>query len=129
MSWFEWATAGDKLVGVLLGLMGLLAAIARWFWSRVSSRVSDGVSGLAAGHSEIARRLTDVESDLSEMRGDMGRLRSRVGTIEARLDTLATAKDVAELSVAIARQTGVLEQQGTQLTVLYKAAWEASRGK
>ncbi|KAF0674373.1 hypothetical protein PMES_03326, partial [Profundibacterium mesophilum KAUST100406-0324] len=49
-------------------------------------------------------------------------------TIEARLDTLATSKEVSELSVAIARQTGVLEQQGTQLTVLYKAAWEASKG-
>ncbi|KAF0674371.1 hypothetical protein, partial [Profundibacterium mesophilum] len=107
MSWLEWATAGDKLVGLLIGLMGLLAAAARLFWGRVSSRVSEGVSGLAAGHSDIARRLSDVETDLNEMRGDMGRLRTRVGTIEARLDTLATSKEVSELSVAIARQTGV----------------------
>ena len=129
VSWLEWMTTGDKLVGLLLGVVAFLAMLGRWFWSRVSTRVSEGVSDLRSGHSDIARRLSDVEEDISGLKNDVGRMRGRIGTIEARLDTLATAKDLAELSVQIARQTGILEQQGTQLTVLYKAAWEASKGR
>ncbi|AXI50405.1 hypothetical protein [Sulfitobacter sp. SK025] len=128
MDWFSWFSEGQKLLGFIVLIVTSLAAVGRWFWGRVSTRVNDGMSGLQVGHQSIEKRLVAVEGSLGKVNDDLGRVRVRMSTIESRIDLLATAREQHDLAILVARIGASQEAQGNMVRMLYEAAQRAGKG-
>lgn len=129
MEWIDWVLTGDKLLGVILGLIALLAGVARWFWKRVSSHVSVGVSGLQKGHEAILGRLDAVEADITVVRQDQQNLGKRVFGVERSLETVARQADVAALTAELRGVVGELKQLSGMTHSLRESAYRVAEGK
>jgi len=127
LSWIEWILTGDKLLGVVVGLVALLGALGRWFWRRVSTQVSEGVSRLSDGHTDIKRRLEAVEGEVKSLTVDVGALQGRMGTMEHRFDTLATSRELHDLALLVTKIGANSEAQSNMVRILYAAADRAGQ--
>lgn len=116
----EWLSSGDKALGLLIATIGLLGGLGRWFWGRVSKRVSEGVSGLTVGHNDITRRLAAVEGDVKGLHDDMRRVEKQMSGVEHRLHSLASKQDLNALAITLAKVEATGDATSQKVDSLYR---------
>jgi predicted nuclease with TOPRIM domain len=123
----SWITFGEALFAFLMGIIGAIVALQKWFWGRVNSNVSASMSSLVKGHESIVKRLDTVEGSMGQVREDLERMRGRMNKIETRIESLATKTDLHELTVQVARFGAGVEAQANMTRMLYEAAQRAEK--
>lgn len=128
MTILDWLKSTEIIIGlVMLACGGIAGALA--YWDRRARRYFDGKAmGLKNTALSQDRRLEHVETSLKDIDGDLERLKIRMSQVESSLERLAgLPSDLNQVSISLARVTAILEQQSNQITILYRAAWEASK--
>lgn len=118
---------GEAFLAFCLALIAVLGVLGRWFWGRINSHVTAGVSDLTAGHRNIESRLEHVEEVVGGVRADLEKVRARTSTIEGRIDQLATSREVHALAVSVAKISAGQEAQNNMIRILYEAAQRATK--
>lgn len=120
MEWLAFAVNWEKVVGLTLALFGAILAVVRYFWGRVNSRVETGVSGLKAGHHDIARRLDAVEEDVGSIRSKVEKSERRLHTLEGKLGLLASKEDLALVNINLAKIEATGQATSSKVDSLYR---------
>ena len=126
MDWLvDGALSWEKILAFIVTLFGAIGAVVSWFWRKVSSRVSAGVTGVEKGQAAIMARLKEVEKDVEAVQSDVGGLQTRMSDVEKSLSNLATSREVAAVDRQIAGLTAQVNAQSTTMRMLYEAAMRA----
>lgn len=123
----SWISFGNALLGLLVGVIGAIVGLQKWFWGRVSTSVSASMSSLVTGHEGIEKRLQTVEDSMGAVKHDIETMRGRMGKMETRIEGLATKADLHELAVQVARFGAGVEAQANMTRMLYEAAQRAEK--
>jgi len=109
------------VIAIFTALIGLILGFARWFWGRVSNRVTDGVRDVQTGQTDIARRLEKVEVQVEGLSEQDARIEGRLNDVERSIGSLASKEDLSNLAIILAEVRAMGRASSEKMDTLYRA--------
>lgn len=127
MSWLDWLSGADKLLGFGALLVASATGLFAWLRRRGHDLVGDEVEPLRKAQEKSNVRLDHVEQRIAGIESDVSSLAERTSQIERAIPTLATKEDLIALRVQGAETNATVVGIGNKVDTLYRAALAANR--